>query len=165
MITNEGRDGVTLPYFGIGGDPLGRVARTRRTRGGTPTATSFRRRSPRRSRRGGRTRSGGCPTGAAARPRDDRARPGRTRPRAGSELDRLERGTQWGLLDAIDAAITGLAADPGAPSSRQRSFAGSGFGIMVRTRDDDWLVVWEHDQDVIAVRYIGPDPFGFVREK
>jgi hypothetical protein len=36
---------------------------------------------------------------------------------------------------------------------------------MVRTRDDDWLVVWEHDQDVIAVRYIGPDPFGFVREK
>jgi hypothetical protein len=69
-----------------------------------------------------------------------------------AELDRLERGKQWDLLDAIDAAITRLAADPGAPSSRQRSFAGSGFGITVRTRHDDWLVVWEHDQDVIAVR-------------
>jgi hypothetical protein len=55
--------------------------------------------------------------------------------------------------------ITALSQDPGAPTSRQRSFAGAGFGITVRTRDDDWLIVWEHDQDVIAVRYVGPDPF------
>lgn len=76
-----------------------------------------------------------------------------------AELDRLERSKQWDLLDAIDAAITALAQDPRAPSSRKRSFADAGFGITVRTRDDDWLIVWEHDQDVIVVRYIGPDPF------
>lgn len=76
-----------------------------------------------------------------------------------AELSRLERAKQWDLLDAIDTAITALSQDPGAPSSRQRSFAGAGFGITVRTRYDDWLIVWEHDQDVIAVRYVGPDPF------
>ena len=76
-----------------------------------------------------------------------------------AELDRLERAKQWDLLDAIDAAIAALSRDPGAPSSRQRSFAGGGFGITIRTRDDDWLLVWERDGDAIAVRYIGPDPF------
>jgi hypothetical protein len=76
-----------------------------------------------------------------------------------AELDRLERAKSWGLLDRIDTAITDLAGDPGAASSRERSFAGGLFGITVRTRDDDWLIAWEHDQDVIAIRYIGPDPF------
>jgi hypothetical protein len=76
-----------------------------------------------------------------------------------AELDRLERAKQWDLLDAIDDAITALAASPGAPESRKRSFAGAGFGITVRTRDDDWLIIWEHDQEVIVIRYIGADPF------
>jgi hypothetical protein len=76
-----------------------------------------------------------------------------------TELTRLERTKQWDLLDAIDTAVTALSHDPGAPSSRQRSFTDGLWGIRVRTRDDDWLIVWEHDHDVIAVRYIGPDPF------
>lgn len=31
--------------------------------------------------------------------------------------------------------------------------------MTVRSRDDGWLIIWEQDGDVIAVRYIGPDPF------
>lgn len=31
--------------------------------------------------------------------------------------------------------------------------------MTVRTRHDDWLIIWENEADVIAVRYIGPDPF------
>ena len=76
-----------------------------------------------------------------------------------AELDRLERAKSWDLLDSIDAAIVALDDDPGNRASRERSFAGGAFGITVRTRDDDWLIVWEPDGEVIAVRYIGPDPF------
>ena len=80
-------------------------------------------------------------------------------PTADAELDRLERAKSWDLLDAIDAAISTLAASPGSPEARRRSFSGGAFGVTVRTRDDDWLIIWEHEPDVIAIRYIGPDPF------
>lgn len=76
-----------------------------------------------------------------------------------AELDRLERAKSWDLLDAIDAAIGTLAASPGSPESRRRSFSKGAFGITVRTRYDDWLIIWENEADVIAVRYIGSDPF------
>jgi len=48
---------------------------------------------------------------------------------------------------------------PAVKGSRQRAFRGGGFGITVRSREDDWLIIWEPDGDVVAVRYIGPDPF------
>lgn len=76
-----------------------------------------------------------------------------------AELDRLERAKRWPLLDAIDTAIATLAADPGSPEERRRSFSRGTFGMTVRTQDDDWLIIWESEPDAIAVRYIGPDPF------
>jgi hypothetical protein len=51
---------------------------------------------------------------------------------------------------------------PGSAAARKRAFAGGAWGITVRTRDDNWLVIWESDpseDDVIRVRYLGPDPF------
>ena len=80
-------------------------------------------------------------------------------PGAEAELDRLEKTQRWDLLERIEDAIDALADDPGAKGSRQRAFRGGGFGITVRSRDDDWLIIWEQDGDVVAIRYIGPDPF------
>jgi hypothetical protein len=77
-----------------------------------------------------------------------------------AELDRLEKSRHWDLLQRVEDALDALAADPGGRGSRRRAFRGGTFGITVRNPDDDWLIVWEHDdEDVIAVRYIGPDPF------
>jgi hypothetical protein len=76
-----------------------------------------------------------------------------------AELDRLEKAGRSDLLVRVEDAIDALAADPGSRDSRKRAFRGGGFGITVRDHDDDWLIIWEHDSDVIAVRYIGPDPF------
>jgi hypothetical protein len=76
-----------------------------------------------------------------------------------AELDRLEKTGHRDLLEHIEDAIDALADDPGGRDSRKRAFRGGTFGISVRDRDDDWLIIWEHDGDVIAVRYIGPDPF------
>jgi hypothetical protein len=76
-----------------------------------------------------------------------------------AELDRLEKTGREDLLERIEDAIDALAGDPGSKSSRKRAFRGGTFGITVRDRDDDWLIVWEYDADVIVVRYIGPDPF------
>ncbi len=76
-----------------------------------------------------------------------------------AELDRLEKARRWDLLERIEDALDVLAADPGGRDSRRRAFRGGTFGITVRDRDHDWLIIWEHDGDVIAVRYVGPDPF------
>jgi len=66
------------------------------------------------------------------------------------------------LLDAIDDALDILEADPGDARARRRSFAGGLWGITIRDRSDDWLIIWEHDQDdagIVRVRYLGADPF------
>lgn len=80
-------------------------------------------------------------------------------PGAEAELDRLEKTGRGDLLGRIEDAIDSLADDPGSKDSRKRAFRGGAFGITVRDRDDEWLIIWEHDEDVVAVRYIGPDPF------
>jgi hypothetical protein len=74
----------------------------------------------------------------------------------------LERAGSLGLLDAIDDALDALEADPGDKQCRQRSFGQGRWGITVRNRADDWLIIWERDlamEDLIHVRYLGPDPF------
>jgi hypothetical protein len=39
-------------------------------------------------------------------------------------------------------------------------FTGGLWGIPVRDRADDWLIIWEHDEaGAIRVRYLGADPF------
>jgi hypothetical protein len=66
------------------------------------------------------------------------------------------------LLDAVDDALDLLEADPGDKRCRTRAFGDGLWGITVRDRSDDWLIVWEHDQDeqdLIRVRYFGIDPF------
>jgi hypothetical protein len=74
----------------------------------------------------------------------------------------LEKTAALQMLDAIDDAIDLLEADPSSAACRQRSFGDGLWGISVRDRHDDWLIVWEHDaddSDVIRVRFIGTDPF------
>ena len=97
-------------------------------------------------------------------------------PGPGAELDRLEKARRWDLLGRIEDAIEALGEDPGSRESRKRAFAGGTFGIPVKGRDEDWLIVWEPEAgeeelepgaedenqtmaDVVVVRYIGPDPF------
>jgi hypothetical protein len=61
-------------------------------------------------------------------------------------LDGLEKARLWDLLGAIEDAIEALGDDPGSRESRKRAFAGGTFGIPVRDRDEDWLIVWEPEQ-------------------
>lgn len=85
--------------------------------------------------------------------------PLRLDPAAEAELDRLEKAGRAVLLERIEDALDELAADPGGRNSRRRAFRGGTFGITVRDPDQDWLVIWEPGEEVIGVRYIGPDPF------
>ena len=74
----------------------------------------------------------------------------------------LEKSGAGQLLDAIDDAIDALEADPGSAGVRRRSFGDGLWGIPVRDRTDDWLIIWERDpaaEDLIVVRYLGTDPF------
>jgi hypothetical protein len=74
----------------------------------------------------------------------------------------LERADRTQLLDAIDDAIDVLETDPGDKRCRERSFREGRWGISVRGRSDDWLIIWERDQsddDLIVVRYLGADPY------
>jgi hypothetical protein len=74
----------------------------------------------------------------------------------------LERAGSLALLDAIDDAVDALEADPGDKQCRQRSFGDGRWGITVRDRANDWLMIWEYHtvrDDLIHVRYLGADPF------
>jgi hypothetical protein len=74
----------------------------------------------------------------------------------------LEKAGAETLLDAIDDALDTLEADPGNVTVRRRSFGDGLWGIPVRDRTEDWLIIWEHDRatsDMIAIRYLGTDPF------
>jgi prevent-host-death family protein len=62
----------------------------------------------------------------------------------------------------IDDAVDLLESDPGSAAARHKSYTAGVWGIPVRTRTDDWLVIWEHDHDdpgIVVVRFIGQDPF------
>jgi len=74
----------------------------------------------------------------------------------------LEKAGAEKLLDAIDDAIDALEAEPGSATGRRRSFGGGLWGIPVRDRTDDWLIIWEREptsDDLIIIRYLGTDPF------
>jgi hypothetical protein len=74
----------------------------------------------------------------------------------------LEKAGSGQLLDAIDDALDALEADPGSATARRRSFGEGLWGIPVRDRTDDWLIIWEHDPtsaDIVVIRYLGADPF------
>jgi hypothetical protein len=74
----------------------------------------------------------------------------------------LEKSGSGQLLDAIDDAIDALEADPGSAALRRRSFGDGLWGIPVRDRTSDWLIIWERDpaaDNLVVVRYLGADPF------
>jgi hypothetical protein len=74
----------------------------------------------------------------------------------------LDKAGAAALLDAVDDAIDALEADPGAAPVRRGSFGDGLWGIPVRDRNGDWLIIWEYDpdaDDVIVIRYLGADPF------
>jgi hypothetical protein len=83
-------------------------------------------------------------------------------PAAMLAYEALEKAAALVMLDAIDDALDLLETDPSSAACRKRSFGDGLWGISVRDRQDDWLIVWEHDaddSDVIRVRFIGTDPF------
>lgn len=82
-------------------------------------------------------------------------------PQAIQAYESLERAGAIDLPDAIDAADT-LEDDPGDRRARRRSFGDGRWGITVKDADDDWLLVWQlddEDREIVRVRYLGPDPF------
>ncbi len=80
-------------------------------------------------------------------------------PDAAAAYERLQRPGDARLLDALNDALDALGADPGDKRCRVRSFGGGLWGIPVRGRDDDWLLIWEQDQEGTVIRYLGTDPF------
>jgi hypothetical protein len=83
-------------------------------------------------------------------------------PEAAKAYTKLDSAATAQLLDAVDHALDLLEADPGDKRCRTRAFGERLWGIPVRDRTEDWLIIWEHDlddDDVVRVRYLGPDPF------
>jgi hypothetical protein len=85
----------------------------------------------------------------------------RVSPAALLASDGLEKAAALQKLDAR-RRVDLLEADPASAACRKRSFSGGLWGIPVRDRHDDWLIVWEHDRrerDIVRVPYVGADPF------
>jgi hypothetical protein len=62
------------------------------------------------------------------------------------------------LGDRVLAALRLLDSEPKDVRCRRRSYGEQGWGMVVRTRDEDWLILWRTDPDgVPRVRYVGPD--------
>lgn len=64
------------------------------------------------------------------------------------------------LAERLVAALHGLNADPGHTRFRRRAYAPAvDWGFLVRTRDDELLILWDWDAEaaVPRVRYVGPD--------
>ncbi len=56
--------------------------------------------------------------------------------------------SRWGTLDALEAAMDAVAADPGHRTSRQRRFQDPPcFAVPVSTPDGDWIVLWREVTD------------------
>lgn len=82
-------------------------------------------------------------------------------PEADAALTALERGpTREEMTARAHAALRALAANPGDARCRQLSYGPFGWGMRVRTRNDDSLIIWRAgpDDDQVTVRYIGPEP-------
>jgi hypothetical protein len=64
------------------------------------------------------------------------------------------------LAGKVLAALEALNSDPRDERFRRRSYAPSvDWGFVVRTRDEELLILWHWDSDenVPRVRYVGPD--------
>lgn len=76
----------------------------------------------------------------------------------------LDDGTHWALLDRIDEALDILECAPDDARVRQHRFAKIGaWGMVVRDRYDDWLIIWEPSPTRpfdVNVNYLGRSPLG-----
>lgn len=83
------------------------------------------------------------------------------------ELEQDE--SRWATLDALEAAMNAVAADPGHRANRQRRFQDPPcFAVPVSTPDGDWIVLWREVTDSrefddlaagdVFVLYLGPLP-------
>jgi len=66
------------------------------------------------------------------------------------------------LLERIDAALRALAMNPGDERCRRRSYSiavAGMWGMPVRSRDEDWLILGlaGPGDDEVTVIYVGPD--------
>ena len=74
----------------------------------------------------------------------------------------LERAGAVDLLDAIDDAVDISGRGPRRSPGAAPADGDGRWGITVKDADDDWLLVWQVDDDdpeIVRVRYLGPDPF------
>lgn len=67
--------------------------------------------------------------------------------------------TRTGLLRRINEVLDLLAADPGDQRVRRRRYQSiDAWGIPISSDGEEWLILWDfHDQDHVAIRYLGPD--------
>ncbi|MGH3197459.1 MAG: hypothetical protein ACRDOH_18740 [Streptosporangiaceae bacterium] len=68
-------------------------------------------------------------------------------PQASQVYGSLERAGAVKLLDDIDDALDILEADPGDRRVRRRSFGEGRWDVTVRDADDDWLLIWQLDDN------------------
>lgn len=72
-----------------------------------------------------------------------------------------EAGTDPVLLDKIDDVLDALERDPGEAWLRMHRWLDPPlWGVTVRARGDDWLILWhlsDEDSERVIVDYIGSD--------
>jgi hypothetical protein len=67
------------------------------------------------------------------------------------------------VAERVVNALHALNDNPGEERFRRRSYAPSvDWGFLVRTRDEEVLILWDWDPDheMVRVRYVGPDLLG-----
>jgi len=68
--------------------------------------------------------------------------------------------TRAALRERVDAALWALAANPGDARCRRQPYPGGMWDMAVRTRTDEWLIVWMYGpvDNEVTVIYVGPKP-------
>lgn len=81
-------------------------------------------------------------------------------PEADEVLNRMEADeTQRACAGRLNSALDILEADPGDARNRRRRFQTIGlWGIPVVCGDDEWLILWEAQEDIIVVHHVVPAP-------
>jgi len=79
-------------------------------------------------------------------------------PEADEVLNRIEADeAQRICVGRLNTALDILEADPGDARNRRRRFQTIGlWGVPVVCGDDEWLILWEQQDDTIVVHHIVP---------
>ena len=81
------------------------------------------------------------------------------KPEARAQLEALKRDSaREQLMERVVRLLNVLRHSPGDRRVRQRRYHRQDcWGIPVHGSDEDWLIIWRRDGDIIDVLYIGPD--------